>query len=209
MVDRLGLLDGLSLHLKICGGIAVGCGDTGLPKPLANCEDVDPGSQQMYHGAMAHAVGVQALARQCGSYRLSSCAVFPKDVADAEAGEARASMVTEEWIFGKWAGAPFRQQRTEDFGRLWPQWANTFLASLAKQANVRRGLEAHVKHAHRDDFVNPCACIEHRRKQCVITTTVRCGPVNCAQYRLDFIEFEVFNRTGTRSLERHCQNPLT
>ena len=56
--DRLGLLDGFSLHLQICGGITVGCRDTGVTKPLADCEDVDPGSQQMYGGAMTHAVGV-------------------------------------------------------------------------------------------------------------------------------------------------------
>ena len=56
--DCLGLLDGFSLHFKICGGITVGCGDTGVPKPLADCEDVDPGSQQMYGGAMPDAVGV-------------------------------------------------------------------------------------------------------------------------------------------------------
>jgi len=58
MIDRLGLLDGFSLHLKICGCITVGCGDTGVPKPLADCEDVDPGSQQVYRGAMALAVRV-------------------------------------------------------------------------------------------------------------------------------------------------------
>jgi hypothetical protein len=53
-----GLLDGLSFHLKICGGITVGCRDTGVPKPLADCEDVDPCAQQMYRSPTAHAVGV-------------------------------------------------------------------------------------------------------------------------------------------------------
>jgi len=53
MVDRLGLFDGFSLHLKICGGISVGRGDTGMAKPLADRKDVDPGSQQMYRSAMA------------------------------------------------------------------------------------------------------------------------------------------------------------
>jgi hypothetical protein len=58
MIDRLGLFDGFSLHLKICGGITVGRGDTGVTKPLADRKYVDPRSQQMYCGAMAHAVGV-------------------------------------------------------------------------------------------------------------------------------------------------------
>ena len=100
MVNRLGLLDGFSLHFKICGGITVGCGDTGVPQPLADCKDVDPGSQKVYRGAMAHAVRVKALARQCGSCGLSSCAVFSEDVSDAEPGEAGATVITEEWIFG-------------------------------------------------------------------------------------------------------------
>jgi len=34
-----------------------------------------------------------------------------------------------------------------------------FFASLAKQPNVRRRLEAHIKHAQRDDFLNPCAVL--------------------------------------------------
>lgn len=69
MVDHLGLFDGFSLHLKICGGIAVGRGDTGVAKPLTNRKDIDPRSQQMYRGAMAHAVGVKAFVRQCGSHQ--------------------------------------------------------------------------------------------------------------------------------------------
>jgi hypothetical protein len=48
VVDRVGLLDGFSLHLKIGGGIAVCRGDTSVAKPLADREDVDPRSQQMY-----------------------------------------------------------------------------------------------------------------------------------------------------------------
>ena len=45
-----------------------------------------------------------------------------------------------------------------------------FFASLAKQPNVRRRLETHIKHAQRDDFLNPCARIEHRREERVINT---------------------------------------
>lgn len=41
MLDRLGLLYGFSLHLKIDGGIAVRRGDSGVAKPLADREDVD------------------------------------------------------------------------------------------------------------------------------------------------------------------------
>jgi hypothetical protein len=134
--------------------------------------------------------------------------MFSENVSDAKPGEAGATMVAEEWIFGYWALAPFGQQRTKDFGCLRPQWANTFLATLAKQANVRRGLEADIEHTHCDDFLNSCACIEHRGKEGVITTAIGRGPVNCSQHRLNLIEFEVVDRTGTGSLERHCQNPL-
>src|SRR5205823_13968834 len=106
------------------------------------------------------------------------------------------------------------QQHTNNFGCWWPQWANSFLASLAKPANVRWRLEAHVMHTQRDDFqrddfLNPCACIEHRGEEGVITAAIGRSPVNCGQHSLNLIEFEVFDRTGTRSLKRHCQNPLT
>jgi hypothetical protein len=74
---------------------------------------------------------------------------------------------------------------------------------------MRRGLEADIKHMHRDYFLNPCACIEHGREEGVITTAIGGSADNCGQHRLNLIEFEVFDRTGTRSLERHCQNPLT
>jgi hypothetical protein len=72
-----------------------------------------------------------------------------------------------------------------------------------------RGLEADIEHTHCDDFLNPCACIEHRGEECVMTTAISRTPVNCGQHRLNLIEFEVFDRTGTRSLERRRQNPLT
>jgi hypothetical protein len=135
--------------------------------------------------------------------------MFSEDVSDAEPGEARAAVIVEKWIFGQRAVAPFRQHRTKNFGCLRPQWANTFLASLAKQANVRRSLELDIKHTHRDYLLNSGACIEHCGEEGVITTAIGGSPVNCGQHCLNLIEFEVFDRTGTRSLERYCQNPLT
>jgi hypothetical protein len=116
--------------------------------------------------------------------------VFSENVSDAESREAGATVVTEERIFGQRAVAPFGQQRTKNLGCLRPQRANTFLAALAKQANVRRGFQAHIKHAHRDDFLDPCACIEHRREERVITTAISGRPVNCGQHRLNLCRLE-------------------
>jgi len=130
--------------------------------------------------------------------------VLSEDVTDAEPGKAGTTMVTEEWIFGQRTASPFGQQRAKDFGSLRPQWTDTFFASLSKQPNVRRGLEAQIKHTHRDDFLNSCACIEHRREEGIITTAISGSSVYCGQHRLNLIEFEVIDRTGTRSLERHC-----
>jgi hypothetical protein len=48
MLDALGLLDGLSLHLNVDGGVAVGRSDTSVAQPLADREDVDTRLQQMY-----------------------------------------------------------------------------------------------------------------------------------------------------------------
>jgi hypothetical protein len=42
MVDRLRLFDGLSLHLKVYGGVAVGRGDTGVAKPLTYRDESTP-----------------------------------------------------------------------------------------------------------------------------------------------------------------------
>ena len=74
---------------------------------------------------------------------------------------------------------------------------------------MRRRLEPHIKDAKSDDLLNPCACIEHRREERVITTAISGGPINCGQHRLNLIEFEVLDRTGTRSFEGHHQDPLT
>ena len=101
MVDRLGLFDRFPLHLKIGGGITVGCGDTGVAKPLADGKDVDSRSQQMYRSAMAHAVGVETFVRECRSHRMSSRTMFPENVADAEPGEAGTMTITEERIVGR------------------------------------------------------------------------------------------------------------
>jgi hypothetical protein len=54
-------------------------------------------------------------------------------------------MVTEDWISGQRTAAPFGQQRAKDFGSLRPQWTDTFFASLSRQPNVRRCLEAQIK----------------------------------------------------------------
>src|SRR5437899_12434839 len=52
------------------------------------------------------------------------------------------------------------------------------------------GLEADIEHTHCDDFLNPCACIEHRGEEGVITTAIGRSPVNCGQHSLNLIEFE-------------------
>ena len=53
MFERLSLFDGLSLHLNINRGVAVGRGDTSVAQPLADREYVDTCPQQMYRGAVA------------------------------------------------------------------------------------------------------------------------------------------------------------
>jgi hypothetical protein len=68
-------------------------------------------------------------------------------------------------------------------------------ASLAKQTNVRRRLEAHINHTQRHNFLNSCPGIEHRREERVITTTISSAPVNCGKQRLDLVKFEVLDRT--------------
>ena len=81
----------------------------------------------MYRAAMAHAVGVETFVRQCWSHRVSSCTVFPEDVADAEPAEAGAKTIAEESIVRRRRATTFGQERAEDFGSLRPQWANAFL----------------------------------------------------------------------------------
>ena len=74
---------------------------------------------------------------------------------------------------------------------------------------MRRRLELHIEHAESHDFLNTCARIEHRREEGIITTAISGSPVNCGQDCLNLIEFQIFDRTGTRALERHCQDALT
>jgi hypothetical protein len=72
-----------------------------------------------------------------------------------------------------------------------------------------RTLETHVTDTHTHNFPNSGAGIEHGRQKGVITTTEKGVSVNCAKYRLDFIEFEVLHWAGTRAFERDGQNALT
>ena len=53
MLDTLGFFDGLSLHLNIDSGVTIGRGDTSVAQPLADREDVDARSQQVYSGAVS------------------------------------------------------------------------------------------------------------------------------------------------------------
>lgn len=59
----MSLFDGLSLRLNIDRGVAVCCGNTSVAQPLADGEYVDTRPQQMYRGAVPHAVGVRARSR--------------------------------------------------------------------------------------------------------------------------------------------------
>jgi hypothetical protein len=135
--------------------------------------------------------------------------VFPEDVADAEPGEAGTMTIPEESIAGKQLVTTFGQEAGENVGSLWPQRADAFFAPLPKQANMRRSLKTHVRHTNRDDFLNPRPRIKHRREERVITATVNGSPINSVQHRLNLIEFEVLDCTGTRTFERHRQNSLT
>ena len=132
MFDRLSLFDGLSLHLNIDRGVAVGRGDTSVAQPLADREYVDTRPQQMYRGAVAHAVGVQALACERRSRSLSARAMFPQDIANPEPGKDDAISITKQRIAGKGLAGAFCQECTKNVGSLRPQWANTFLAPFPK-----------------------------------------------------------------------------
>ena len=120
MFDRLSLFDGLSVHLNIDRGVAVGRGDTSVAQPLADREYVDTRPQQMYRGAVAHAVGVQALACERGSRSLSARAMFPQDIANTEPREHGAIAITEQWVTDKRLAGAFCQEFTKHFGGLRP-----------------------------------------------------------------------------------------
>ena len=107
ILDRLGLFDGLPLHLNVDRGVTVGRGDASVAQPLADREDVDARSQQMYRGAVAHAVGVQTLACKRGSRNLSTRAMFPQDIPNTEPGEDGTIAVTEQWITDKGLASAF------------------------------------------------------------------------------------------------------
>jgi hypothetical protein len=52
------------------------------------------------------------------------------------------------------------------------------------------------------------ASIEHCREERVIPPTISGGQVKCSEHCLNLIEFKVFDRTGTRTLERNRKNAL-
>jgi hypothetical protein len=132
VLDTLGFFDGLSLHLNIDSGVAIGRGDTSVAQPLADREDVDARSQQVYSGAVPHAVGVQPLGCKRGSGSLSTGAMFPQDIANPEPGKDDAISITKQRIAGKGLAAAFCQECTKNVGGLRPLWANTFLAPFPK-----------------------------------------------------------------------------
>jgi hypothetical protein len=103
-----------------------------MAQPLADREYVDTRPQQMYRGAVPHAVGVQALACERGSRSLSTRAMFPQNVANTEPRERGTIAITEQWVTDKGIAGAFCQKFTKHFGCLRPQWANTFFASLSK-----------------------------------------------------------------------------
>ena len=72
-IDRSRLLDCFSLHLEIDGRIPIGRRYTGVAEPLTYRHDVHARSEQVYGGTVAHAMGVQPLARQ-RRHRLSPSA---------------------------------------------------------------------------------------------------------------------------------------
>jgi hypothetical protein len=151
-IDRSRLLDCFSLHLEIDGRIPIGRRYTGVAEPLTYRHDVHARSEQVYGGTVAHAMGVQPLRRQ-RRHRLSrSRAVLREDVAHAESRESPTAMIDKEWLIGPCLSAVLGEQRMQKLGRLWPERADAFLASLPEETKVRRRLQAKIRDAQRDDL---------------------------------------------------------
>ena len=83
--------------VEVDGCVLVRRVDTGMPQPLTDRAQVDPGLQQVNSGAVTHAVWMQSLVTQRGRGRTCAFDVLGQDVSNAEATQGLCSMVEEDW----------------------------------------------------------------------------------------------------------------
>ena len=119
-------------------------------------------------------------------------------------------MIHKEWPVGSWLPAAFGEEPTQDIGRLCPERADAFLASLSEETKVRRRVHAKICDAERDNLLHPRAGVEHARQKRVIAAALGRGPVDRREHRLDLGELQVDStRTRARAFEGHGEDTLT
>lgn len=91
-------------------GPADGRGHTGVAQPMTDRGDIHAGAKQMDGRTVAHAVRMQPLRAQRGRGGLGAGAVFPKQIPDAEPGQASTTMISEQRLIGWNVATPFGQQ---------------------------------------------------------------------------------------------------
>src|SRR5213080_2581973 len=99
-IGRPCLLDRLSFHLQINGGIAIRSCHTGMAQTLTDSCDLHACAKQMDSGTVAYAVRVQPFAAQRRLRNFGTCAVFSKQVPHTEPREALTAVITEQRSIG-------------------------------------------------------------------------------------------------------------
>ena len=75
-----------------------------------------------------------------------------------------------------------------------PEGAEALLASLPRRPDLGRSFEVKVTGSQVEDFLHPCAGVEHGKQQGAIPPTVSGSAVRRLQQGLQFIRFEIPHR---------------
>jgi len=129
------------------------------------------------------------------------------DVADTEARQRFPATISKDFLSVRalrWQ----RQESTEGFSRLLPQWTDSLLPAFSSQADMARTAELQVHRAHVENFLHARTGVEEKEEQRMIPPADGCVELYRIHHGSDFILLKVLDGRDFASLRRDGKKPL-
>jgi len=118
-------------------------------------------------------------------------------------------MIAKDRLLGWDVATALGQECAQELGGLRPQGAQSLLAPLAIESDLRKRLQLEVTYTQRHHFLHPGPRVEHGREQRIIASAIGRAPIHTPKDRFNFSVVEILDRTRAAPLEGDRQHTLT
>src|SRR5580704_405626 len=177
-----------------------------MPQIVADRRQIGTRLEKGYGRAVTHAVWMEPLLPKIGNLFRGTVETLGENIAYPEPGQRFATVIQEDASFGPQVQILLLRKSAQHRGGLWPQRAVAFFPAFTEHPNLKGLSQLEVAGTQIGNLLHASSRIKHRGQESVVTSSLRCCPVDRFQNCLDLFMLQVVDGALWRAFKRDGEN---